>query len=306
MQKIWLNSYPPATPAEIDPSSVVTLVEMFEAAVREYGEQPAFANLGASLSFARLDELSDRFAAYLQHHTDLVPGDRMALMMPNLLQYPVALFGALKAGLTVVNVNPLYTARELRHQLRDSGARGIVIVENFAHVLQEVRAETPLQTVITTRIGDLLPWPKRLLVDLVVKHVKKQVPPFALDGAVGFAEVMRRCSGRKPERVDVGLDDVAFLQYTGGTTGLAKGAMLTHGNIASNVVQASTWLGPYLERGSETIITALPLYHIFALTANCLTYLRSGGLNVLITNPRDLPALIKELSRYRFTAITGV
>jgi long-chain acyl-CoA synthetase len=242
----------------------------------------------------------------LQGERGFKRGDRVAIMMPNLLQYPVVLFGVLRAGMTVVNVNPLYTARELEHQLKDSGARGIVILENFAHTLQEVKGCAALDTVITTQIGDLFPVPKRQLVNFVVKHVKKMVPAFELPGSVKLLEALSAGGDYDLEPVTVGHEDIAFLQYTGGTTGVSKGAVLTHGNMCANVLQSSAWLGKGLEPGQETVITALPLYHIFSLTANCMVFMTLGGKNILITNPRDMKDFVKTLSKYHFSVITGV
>ena len=306
VDKIWLDRYPDGVPAQIDVDHYASLVAMFEDSVERFGERPAFANMGTTLSFAELDGSSRNFAGFLQSRLGLGKGDRLAIMLPNLLQYPVALFGALRAGVTVVNVNPLYTPREVRHQLSDSGTTAIVILENFAHVLEECLSETPVKTVITTRMGDLLPFPKSLIVNLVVKYVKHLVPAFHLADPVRFNDALSQGASAPFEVVDLCHDDLAFLQYTGGTTGIAKGAMLTHGNMVANVEQATAWMGPYLSDGEETVITALPLYHIFALTANCFAFVKIGGLNYLITNPRDMPGFVRELSNVRFTGITGV
>jgi long-chain acyl-CoA synthetase len=257
------------------------------------------------LRYRDIDRLSRDFGAWLQAR-GLGKGDRVAIMMPNVLQYPVALFGVLRAGLTVVNVNPLYTPRELEHQLIDSGATVIVIIENFAHTLQEVLAKTPVKTVITTELGDLFPFPKRWLVNFVVKHVKKMVSAWKIPGAIPFRRVLSEGAGKTLNDVPLNHDDLAFLQYTGGTTGVSKGAMLTHGNMVANLQQASAWLKPFSKPAEETIITALPLYHIFSLTANCLTFMKVGGHNILITNPRDMPGFVKELGKVKFTVITGV
>lgn len=306
MEKIWLKEYPPGVPAEIDVNEYSSLKDILEKSCKRYRDLPAYSNMGVTLSYGEIDRLSRQFGAYLQQALGLKKADRVAIMMPNLLQYPIALFGALRAGLIVVNVNPLYTARELKHQLNDAGAETIVIVENFAYTLQEVLPETPVKIVITTQIGDLFPWPKRLLVNFVVKYVKKKVPRWELPGAVGFRTVLAEGAVKTLDDIELNHDDVAFLQYTGGTTGVAKGAILTHGNIVANLQQASAWIGPWIEPGKEVIITALPLYHIFSLTANCLTFMKNGGHNVLITNPRDMPAFVKELKKTKFTAITGV
>ncbi len=306
VDKFWLKSYPDGVPATVDASRYASIVEMFDESVGEFGDRPAFANMGRTLTFNEVDALSRDFASYLQSRLKLKKGDRFAIMLPNLLQYPVALFGALRAGLTVVNVNPLYTSRELRHQLADSGTTTILILENFAHVLEECLAETPVKTVITTRMGDLLAFPKGLIVDLVVKYVKQLVPAYHISGTVRFSDVLSHGASASPQPVELGHDDLAFLQYTGGTTGVAKGAMLTHGNMVANIEQSTAWIGPYLERGAETVITALPLYHIFALTANCFSFAKIGGLNYLITNPRDMAGFVRELANIRFSGITGV
>ncbi|MCB1916063.1 MAG: AMP-binding protein [Rhodocyclaceae bacterium] len=306
MEKVWLASYPAGVPAEIDPHCFASIGDLFDRSVARYGGKPAYTNMGASLSYAELSRQSAAFGAFLQHVLKLEKGARVALMMPNVLQYPVCLFGALRAGCTVVNCNPLYTTRELEHQLRDSGAETIVIVENFAQTLQHALPKTGIRHVIVTALGDLLGFPRRQLVNLVVRHVKKMVPAWALPGHRRLSDVLSEGSGLQLEKRDIGHDDIAFLQYTGGTTGAAKGAMLTHGNIIANLEQAHAWIRPFLSEGSEIVITALPLYHIFSLTANGLTFFKIGAENVLITNPRDIPAFVKELGKHRFTAITGV
>jgi long-chain acyl-CoA synthetase len=306
MERIWLKSYPPGVPAEIDASEYASIGDILRRSCEQFASKPAFTNMDATITFAEFDRLSRAFGAWLQAQPGLARGDRVAIMMPNLLQYPVALLGALRAGFVVVNCNPLYTPRELEHQLKDSGAKAIVILENFAHVLEQVIARTPVATVVTTRIGDMLGFPKSLVTNLVVKHVKKMVPAFDLPGAVAWDEVLAR--GARAELAEPPLthDDLAFLQYTGGTTGVSKGAMLTHGNIVSNLMQSGTWIGRRMADGEEILITALPMYHIFALTGNCLSFLRRGAHNVLITNPRDFPKFVAELRKYRFSAITGV
>jgi long-chain acyl-CoA synthetase len=307
---VWYRSYPAGVPQTIDLQAYASLVDLFEQSCAKYGAQPAFECMGISQSYAELERLTQDFASYLQNVLGLNRGDRVALMMPNLLQYPVALFGVLRAGLVVVNVNPLYTPRELEHQLRDSGAIAIVIVENFCTTLQQVIANTPIKHVITTQVGDLAPFPKRTLVNFVVKRVKKMVPawniPAAIANVVGFRQVLAKGRTQPYARVALTHDDIAFLQYTGGTTGLSKGAVLTHGNVVANLQQVSAWIGPFLDDGKEVVITALPLYHIFALVVNALLFLRHGSRNVLITNPRDMPAFCAELKRSGFTAITGV
>lgn len=304
--RFWLESYPEGIPERIDADHYASLAELFEDSVHRYGERPAFANMGRTLSFNELDVLSSHFAAFLQARLGLGKGDRLAIMLPNLLQYPVALFGALRTGVTVVNVNPLYTPRELRHQLSDSGTTTILVLENFAHVVEECLAQTPVRTVITTRMGDLLAFPKSLIVNLVVKYVKQLVPAYHISGTMSFPDALSQGASEDLEPVALNHDDLAFLQYTGGTTGVAKGAMLTHGNMVANVEQATAWMRPYLSDGEETVITALPLYHIFALTANCFSFLKIGGLNYLITNPRDMPGFVRELRNVHFTGITGV
>ncbi|HNE15839.1 MAG TPA: AMP-binding protein, partial [Rhodocyclaceae bacterium] len=272
MDKIWLQSYPPGVPPEVDLDEFSSLVDLFEQSVRKFAARTAYVNMGKSLTYGELDELSARFAGWLQGELGLGPGARVALMMPNCLQYPVAMFGVLRAGLTVVNVNPLYTARELEHQLKDAGCEAIVIVENFAHTLQDVLPSTPVRHVVTTGLGDLLGFPKSLLVNFVVRHVKKMVPAWSLPGSIAFREALAKGATHPLRPVMLGHEDLAFLQYTGGTTGVAKGAMLTHGNIVANLQQAHAWIGPYVREGEELIVTALPLYHIFSLTANCLTF----------------------------------
>ncbi|MFG1172358.1 long-chain-fatty-acid--CoA ligase FadD [Erwiniaceae bacterium CAU 1747] len=306
MQKVWLNRYPADVPAEINADRYRSLIDLFEHAVLRYAEQTAFINMGQSLSYRQLDIRSRAFAAYLQQDLGLKKGDRVALMMPNLLQYPIALFGILRAGMTVVNVNPLYTPRELEHQLNDSGARAIVIVSNFAHTLEKVVAKTQVEQVILTQLGDQLSTAKGTLVNFVVRYIKKMVPRYHLPGAISFRQVLQRGANLNYTKPDVINDDLAFLQYTGGTTGVAKGAMLTHRNMQANLEQTRATYGSLLKEGQETVVTALPLYHIFALTVNCLLFINLGGANLLITNPRDIPGMVKELAKYPFTAITGV
>lgn len=306
MEKVWLKRYPADVPAEIDPDRYSSLVEMFENAALRYADQPAFINMGEVMTFRKLEERSRAFAAYLQQGLGLQKGDRVALMMPNLLQYPIALFGILRAGMVVVNVNPLYTPRELEHQLNDSGAAAIVIVSNFAHTLEKVVFKTQVKHVILTRMGDQLSAAKGTLVNFVVKYIKRLVPKYYLPDAISFRTALQK--GRRLQYVkpDVINTDMAFLQYTGGTTGVAKGAMLTHRNMQSNLEQAKAAYAPLLQPGHELVVTALPLYHIFALTMNCLLFIELGGRSLLITNPRDIPGMVKELSHYPFTAMTGV
>ncbi len=307
MNKIWLQSYPPGVPAEINVGEFSSLADLFDKGVRKFAERTAYVCMGKSISYSDLELLSRQFAGYLQGELKLAKGARVALMMPNCLQYPVAMFGILRAGFTVVNVNPLYTARELEHQLNDAGCEAIVIVENFAHTLQEVIGNTKaLRHVVVTGLGDMLGFPKSLLVNFVVRHVKKMVPPWSLPGCVAFRDALGQGAAHTFQPVQIGHDDLAYLQYTGGTTGVAKGAMLTHGNIVANLQQAHAWISPYVKEGEEIIITALPLYHIFSLTANCLTFFKIGATNILITNPRDIPGFVAELGKYPFTVITGV
>ncbi|HKN03753.1 MAG TPA: long-chain-fatty-acid--CoA ligase FadD [Buttiauxella sp.] len=306
MKKVWLNRYPADVPAEINPDRYQSLVDMFEQATTRYADQPAFVNMGEVMTFRKLEERSRAFAAYLQQGLGLQKGDRVALMMPNLLQYPVALFGILRAGMVVVNVNPLYTPRELEHQLNDSGASAIVIVSNFAHTLEKVVDKTQVKHVILTRMGDQLSAAKGTLVNFVVKYIKRLVPKYHLPDAISFRSAMQhgyRLQYVKPEILNA---DLAFLQYTGGTTGVAKGAMLTHRNMLANLEQVRAAYSPLLFERKELVVTALPLYHIFALTMNCLLFIDLGGQNLLITNPRDIPGLVKELAKYPFTAMTGV
>ncbi len=306
LEKIWLSRYPADVPAEIDPDRYSSLIDMFENNVKRYADRPAFINMGEVMTFRKLEERSRAFAAYLQNQLKLQKGDRVALMMPNLLQYPVALFGVLRAGMVVVNVNPLYTPRELEHQLKDSGASTIVIVSNFAHTLEKVVHNTAVEHVILTRMGDQLSTAKGTLVNFVVKYIKRLVPKYHLPDAISFRRVLQEGRRQQYVRPDIINSDLAFLQYTGGTTGVAKGAMLTHRNMQANVAQCLAAYGPVLKEGNEWVVTALPLYHIFALTANCLLFFELGGQNLLITNPRDIPAVVKELKQYPFTAITGV
>lgn len=307
MEKVWLNSYPDGVEPEINLDQYQSIVDIFNESVNNFADKPAFTNLGQTLSFADLERESAKFASYLQHTLKLPKGSRVAIMMPNLLQYPIAIFGVLRAGMTVVNVNPLYTPRELKHQLNDSQTTNIVIVENFARTLEEIIDETSVQNVVLTEIGDSCGWLKRKLVNFVVRKVKKMVPEHSLGArAHRFNQALKFGSEQSFKPANVTQDDIAFLQYTGGTTGVAKGAILLHRNMVANILQASAWLKPLIQEGKEIIITALPLYHIFSLTANCMTFMKYGGLNVLVTNPRDMPGFIKELKQFKFTAITGV
>ena len=306
MEKIWEKSYQDGVPLEITEYDHDSIPDILESAFKAFSDLPAYHNMGTTLSFRELDLESRAFASYLQNELKLQKGDRVALMMPNILQYPVALFGLLRAGLVAVNVNPLYTARELEHQLQDSGAATIIIFENSAHILEKVIQNTDVKHVITTGIGDLLKFPKSLIVNFVLKHVKKMVPAWNIPHAVNFKAALSKGDPAQFRPASLNLEDIAFLQYTGGTTGVSKGAVLTHGNLVANVTQAKTWIKPVTGEGEDSIITALPLYHIFSLTANCLTFTAIGALNVLITNPRDIPNFVKELNSWDFTVITGV
>ena len=303
--KVWLEHYPKGVPAEIDYSAYTSIKHLFEGCCEKFKDLPAYSNLGCTMSYADLDARTREFAAFLQSLPGLAKGDRVAIMMPNLLQYPIAIFGILRAGMIVVNVNPLYTPRELEHQLKDSGAKAIVIVENFATTLQQVIKATPVEHVITTQIGDMLPVPKRWLVNFVIKKVKKMVPDWRIDGAMTFRSALARGAAAPYKSVDMTLDDLAFLQYTGGTTGLSKGAMLTHRNIVANLHQSGAWTSSDFVEGKEVVISPLPMYHIFCLTAT-LSFMKWGAVNVLITNPRDLPAFIEELKKWPWTILTGV
>jgi len=304
-EKIWLKEYPAGVPAEIDASLYRSIPQLSENIFRKFAERPAYNNFGCSMSYAELDRHSRDFAAFLQSLPGMNKGERVAIMSPNLMQYPVVLIGILRAGMIVVNVNPLYTPRELEHQLKDSGAKAIVIVENFAATLQQVIRQTQVEHVITTQLGDLLPPPKRWIVNFVVKRLKKMVPAWRIDGAIALRAALARGAGAQLKPVSLAPEDIAFLQYTGGTTGLSKGAMLTHRNILANIAQAGAWIGGTLKEGEETVISPLPMYHIFCLTTT-LYFMSLGLVNVLITNPRDLPAFIKELKKWKWSVLAGV
>ena len=304
--KPWLANYPDGIPAEIDPDRYESLAALIRASFARNGEARAFSNRGTTLTFAEADRLSRDFAAYLRNGLGLSPGDRIAVMLPNLLQSPVAIFGILRAGLVTVNVNPMYTPHELEHQLRDSGARAIIVLESFAGTVEAVLPSLPIETVIVTRIGDAFPLLKRVAVDFIVKYVKRLVPRWRIPGFVAYRRALELGRRLAYEDPPIAAGDVAFLQYTGGTTGLAKGAMLTHRNLVSNVLQATAWVRPFYRVEDGDVVTALPLYHIFALTVNLLAFVEIGAHNVLITNPRDLAAFIGELKRTRLAFITGV
>lgn len=306
MEKVWLKHYPPGVPADIDPGLYRAIPDMLAAVVSRHGSKTAFSGLGGELTYSELEQQAGWFAAYLQNKLSLTPGGRVALMMPNVLAYPLCLHGVLRAGGVVVNCNPLYTPDELKHQLKDSGATVIVILENFAHVLAEVQASTAVKHVITVRLGDLLPCWRGVLTNMVAKHVKKMVPPYSVMGEVRLPTVLSAGKRMNLQPVKLEPESPAFLQYTGGTTGVAKGAVLTHRNIVANALQSAAWISPYVVEGDEVIITALPLYHVFSLLANCFVYGLLGAENVLVVNPRDIPGLIKTLRAHPFTAITGV
>lgn len=306
MDRAWYSSYQKGVDHEVNVSEYESIPHVLEESFKLYSDKPSFHCMGKTFTYAEMDLLSKKFASFLQNNLGLKPGARVALMMPNILQYPIALFGVLRAGMVAVNVNPLYTDRELEHQLKDSGAEAIVIFANSANILQKVLAKTNVKHVIVTQIGDLLSFPKSLIVNFVIKKVKKMVPAWSIPGHITFKDVLATGDESKFKKATLTHDDLAFLQYTGGTTGVAKGAELTHGNIVANMIQARAWLKPVNNPGHEIIITPLPLYHIFSLTANCFVFSSIGALNVLITNPRDFAGFVKELSKWKFTAFTGV
>ncbi|MEN0057334.1 MAG: AMP-binding protein [Bdellovibrio sp.] len=306
MEKIWLKNYPRGISSEVDLSGYSSLIDIYDESIRLFTTKKAFTSMGVSLTFSELDRQANFFASFLQNELKLKKGDRIAIQMPNLLQFPIAVFGALKCGLTVVNTNPLYTAKEMQHQFKDSGVKAIVILANYAHLLEKIIKDTQIESVVLTEIGDLFPAPKRWVVNAVVKHIKKMVPRYSLPQAYTYRQALELGAIKPPQKVSSSLDDIAFLQYTGGTTGIAKGAMLLHRNVLANVLQIRNWMQPKLKEGEEVAIAALPLYHIFALTLNCLGLLRYGAENILITNPRDIPAFIKELKRTPFSILAGV
>ena len=306
MDRPWLTSYPDGVNSDIDIHKYNSLVEIFENSVELYANLPAFSNFGTTISYAEFSDATESVAAYLQNKLGLEKGERVAIMMPNLLQNPVSIFGVLRAGLTVVNTNPLYTVRELHHQLKDSGAKAIIVVENYASTVQSAVTDTDIEHIIVTKMGDMLNFPKSILINWAVKYLKKMVPPYTLPNAISFKTVLSEGSNQDFVPTPLSHHDIAFLQYTGGTTGVAKGAMLSHKNMVANMLQASEWIKNDVLPGREVIITALPLYHIFSLTANCLVFMEAGANNILITNPRDFKGFVKELSNTPFTAITGV
>ena len=302
----WFKHYPKGVPKEIDPDKYSSIVDLMEEAFLKFGDRIAYENMGKMITFNDVDKLSADFASFLQHEVGLQKGDRIAVQMPNLLQWVVVVFGAVRAGLIVVNTNPLYTAREMEHQFKDAEVKAVVVLANFAHNLQKIIGNTSIETVVITKIGDMLGGFKKTLVNFVVDKVKKMVPKYEIKGAIEFSEAMRIGKRKKYLKIDLDREDVAFLQYTGGTTGISKGAMLTHRNMIANMQQISGWMVPKLIEGQETMVTALPLYHIFALTVNCLAMLKIGATNIFITNPRDMPAFIKTLGKYPFSVMTGV
>jgi long-chain acyl-CoA synthetase len=306
IDNFWKDKYPVGIAADIDPDQYPNIQAVLQQSCQRFADKPAFTNLGKTLTYGELYELSGAFAAYLQQHTDLQPGDRIAVQLPNVLQYPVAVFGAIRAGLIVVNTNPLYTAREMEHQFNDSGAKALVCLANMAHLAQNVVPKTKVEHIIVTEVADLLPPLRRLLVNSVIKYVKKMVPPYHLPTAVRFNDVLRKGRGQVVREANPQPDDVAVLQYTGGTTGIAKGAMLTHRNLIANMLQCKALMGSNLDEGCEVLITPLPLYHIYAFTFHCMAMMLIGNHNILISNPRDLPAMVKELSKWKFSAFVGL
>ncbi|WP_308724367.1 long-chain-fatty-acid--CoA ligase FadD1 [Metapseudomonas otitidis] len=302
----WKDKYPAGVPAEINADAYPNIQAVLKESCQRFADKPAFSNLGKTLTYGELYALSGAFAAYLQNHTDLQPGDRIAVQLPNVLQYPVVVFGALRAGLVVVNTNPLYTAREMEHQFNDSGAKALVCLANMAHLAESVLPKTGIRHVVVTEVGDLLPPLKRLLVNSVIKYVKKMVPAFHLPQAVKLNHALAKGQGKAVREASPAANDVAVLQYTGGTTGVAKGAMLTHRNLIANMLQCKALMGANLNEGCEVLITPLPLYHIYAFTFHCMAMMLTGNHNILISNPRDLPAMVKELGNWKFTGFVGL
>jgi long-chain acyl-CoA synthetase len=305
-ENFWKDKYPAGISTEINPDQFANIQAVLKESCQRFADKPAFSNLGKTLSYAELYEQSGAFAAYLQQHTDLQPGDRIAVQLPNILQYPVVVFGAMRAGLVVVNTNPLYTARELEHQFNDAGAKALVTLANMAHLVEQVLPKTGIKTVIVTEVGDMLPPLKRLLVNSVVKYVKKMVPAYSLPQAIKFTTVMAQGRGKIVRESSPLSSDVAVLQYTGGTTGVAKGAMLTHRNVVANMLQVKALMGSDLHEGCEVVIAPLPLYHIYGFTFHCMVLMLLGGHNVLISNPRDLPAMLKDMAKFKFTGFVGL
>jgi long-chain acyl-CoA synthetase len=302
----WFKSYPDFVPQTVDENKYKSLAHVFENVVKKYGDQVAFQNMDVTLTYNQLKAEVDAFAYFLQNETNLKVGDRVVIQMPNLLQFPVAMFAVIKCGFVAVNTNPLYTPEEMKHQYKDSGAKALIILENFANNYQKIQHDTEIETVIVTRIGDMLGGLKGTIVNTVVKHIKKMVPAFDLPNAISFKSVLKENKGNSPKTVEISHKDMAFLQYTGGTTGVSKGAILTHGNICSQLSQVDGWLTGLFTHGEPVVITALPLYHIFALTANCLAFFNYGSRNVLITNPRDMKAFLKDLKKNPFSLITAM
>ncbi|MDG9979428.1 long-chain-fatty-acid--CoA ligase FadD1 [Ectopseudomonas oleovorans] len=305
-ENFWKDKYPVGVAAEINPDQYPNILAVLKESCQRFADKPAFSNLGKTLTYGEIYKLSGDFAAYLQKHTDLKPGDRIAVQLPNVLQYPVVVFGAMRAGLVVVNTNPLYTAREMEHQFNDSGAKALICLANMAHLAEQVVPKTGVKTVIVTEVGDMLPTFKRLLVNAVIKHVKKMVPAYNLPKAVKFNDALAKGRGQSFSEANPSNDDIAVLQYTGGTTGVAKGAMLTHRNLVANMLQVKELMGANLNEGCEVLIAPLPLYHIYAFTFHCMAMMLIGGHNILLTNPRDLPAVVKDLAKYRFTGFVGL
>ena len=305
-ENFWKDKYPVGIAAEIDPDQYPNIQAVLKQSCQRFADKPAFSNLGKTITYGELYELSGAFAAYLQQHTDLQPGDRIAVQLPNVLQYPVAVFGAIRAGLVVVNTNPLYTAREMEHQFNDSGAKALVSLANMAHLAEQVLPKTGIKTVIISEVGDMLPPLKRLLVNSVVKYVKKMVPAYNLPHAVKFTEALSKGRGKAVREANPASGEIAVLQYTGGTTGVAKGAMLTHRNLIANMLQSRAMMASNMNEGSEILIAPLPLYHIYAFTFHCMAMMLIGNHNVLITNPRDLPGMVKDLARYKFSGFVGL
>ncbi|HEY8272432.1 MAG TPA: AMP-binding protein [Pseudobdellovibrionaceae bacterium] len=306
MEKIWLKQYPKGVPTEINMQEYSSIMQVFDEACQKYSHKIAFTNMDVSFTYSELHEKVQDFASFLQNELKLKKGDRIALQMPNMLQFPIALFGALRSGLTVVNTNPLYTAKEMLHQFKDSEVKAIVIMANYAHLLEGIIKETKIESVVVTELAELFPFPKNLIINSVLKYVKKMVPPYHLPHAYSFKQALELGHDKKPQHLECVPQDIAFLQYTGGTTGVSKGAILSHSNIIANMLQICAWMTPVLKEGEEVCITPLPMYHIFSLTVNCLAFMKYGAHNILITNPRDLPSLVKDMKKYHFTLMSGV